>query len=555
MTGSAGPVELSAEHIEAVNRQRRVVINFDALLIDPDEYESVDAIVQDRFCFTDDPATCIDSIWWNWCEGNVVPYLSKFLPRYNVPGYKKWYAEGIDIVRIFREETHKRGLEAFYSHRMNGGDNDPQYREDRGTYLDDTSNPYQVPLKLEHPEWLIEIPWGVNRLWNLAFEGVREYILRNLREIAEDYGFDGIELDFARMCPVLPPGHGWENRQCVTALIRSLRAMTLEVERQRGRPFLLAARVPENLMGCHFDGMDVEAWARDRLVDIFTMGCRNFDVDVGAFRRITEGTQIKLYCVLDDHHSSDGYCAPPIEVLRGVLANWYRQGADGVQTFNFKHAPDPGELHWDMHQQAYREFGDPEKMHHLDTTFVVNRRGGGHGAAVIPYPEDWSTPRLSYSNSNMFGQLPAALANDGKADTLVRLFVGDDVNGEADRVSDVILRVLLNDPGTGDLPDGEKLARAMIRELTVPKRDGGPGPDNLYNRPPVKGIEAQVEVRINNILLDKPIVEEGWLVFRHVGPEILALGENLLGLRVMDRAADVAGELLVEKIELDVTYR
>ena len=63
--------------------------------------------------------------------------------------------------------------------------------------------------------------------------------------------------------------------------------MLLEVERERGRPFLLAARVPENLEGCHFDGLDVETWAREQLVDIFVMGCRSFDVDIPAFRSIT----------------------------------------------------------------------------------------------------------------------------------------------------------------------------------------------------------------------------------------------------------------------------
>ena len=31
---------------------------------------------------------------------------------------------------------------------------------------------------------------------------------------------------------------------------------------------------------------------REELLDIFVMGCRSFDVDIPAFRRITEGTHI-----------------------------------------------------------------------------------------------------------------------------------------------------------------------------------------------------------------------------------------------------------------------
>ena len=190
--------------------------------------------------------------------------------------------------------------------------------------------------------------------------------------------------------------------------------MLLDVERGRGRPFLLAARVPENLEGCHFDGMDVEKWARERLVDIFVMGSRSFDVDIPAFRRITSGTDIKLYPTIDDHHSSDGYRHPPIEVFRGVIANWWSQGADGVQTFNWHYArpetqdrlglgrwhpdmPDrfgpntePGPA-WVTHRQVYRELVSPQAIEQKDKTFVVQRRGGGHapghGGYGLPYRE------------------------------------------------------------------------------------------------------------------------------------------------------------------------
>lgn len=41
-------IELSPAHLDALQRQRRVVINFDVLLIDPAACESVDAIVKDR---------------------------------------------------------------------------------------------------------------------------------------------------------------------------------------------------------------------------------------------------------------------------------------------------------------------------------------------------------------------------------------------------------------------------------------------------------------------------------------------------------------------------
>ena len=553
MPSNSQRFELSKAHIDTINRRRRVVVNFDVLLVEPMKYESIEAIVEDRFTFIDDPDTCMDSIWWNWGEGNIVPYPSKFLPRYNEPGYQQWFAEGVDIVRIFQEETHRRGLEGFYSHRMNGADNDPQYSEEQGSFIDDVQHLNPIPLKREHPDWVFKLPWNPNGLWNFAVQEVRDYTLRNLRELAENYEFDGLELDYARSTPLLPPGRAWEHRHGLTELMRNLRAMTLEVEAQRGRPFLLAARVPENLPGCHFDGLNVEKWAREQLVDIFAVGCRSFEVDVAAFRRITDGTPIKLYCALDDHHSTDGYCAPPIEVLRGVFANWYRQGADGVQTFNFKYAPDPGELHWDMHLQAYHELGDPDKIRYLDKTFVVQRRGGGHGPQVVANPEDWSTPRWAYFNTNMLAQLPAALNNEGRADTLLTIYVGDDVNEVSERRCEIGLRLLLNDPAAAGLPAAQRLDPVLVREYIVPRRVGGPGPAPHRTEPPARGLENQIEVRINNQLLEQMRVEEGWLVYQ-VQPLQLAVGENLVGVRVDSRPPEIGQEILIEKLELQVRY-
>ena len=117
------------------------------------------------------------------------------------------------------------------------------------------------------------------------------------------------------------------------------RQMAEEVARDRGRPLLVSAKVPRNLEGCRVDGFDVETWVQEGLVDMFTLGSRSIDVDVTAYRRITEGRNIKLHPCFDDHHATDGYRYPPMEVLRGITSNWWQQGADGIMTFNWSNAP------------------------------------------------------------------------------------------------------------------------------------------------------------------------------------------------------------------------
>ena len=550
--------------------------------IDQDPFE----LARERLTYADEPNISIDSIWWNWSEGNVVPYPSKRLPTFLHPGYQRWLDDGIDIVKVFLDETHKRGIESFYAHRMNGSDGDPMFIPGVGLVHDGVikvgddlgqrGGAYTIPMKEKHPEWLFHTTWSPMGYWNFAIEEVRSFILGNIRELAERYNFDGIDLDFARGGMVFPQGEGWPNREALTTFMRDVRAMLLEIEDHRGQPFLLSARVPGDIVGCHFDGLDVETWANERIIDIFVLGCRSFEVDLQAFRSLTNETPIKLYPALDDHHSSDSYCTPPINVFRGVFSNWYRQGADGVQTFNWAHGPynhmaDPAKS-WDltvgdtwakMHGQAYRELSDPDSMKRFDKTFVIQRRGGGHGDPVVPDPETWYTPRVSYHNSNMLSQLPKQVADDPKTDTMIRLYVGDDINAEIDHVHSIVLRILLHDSANGDyvhLPksspppqsDSATIDRVVIRDWLIPEREGKQDPTYLYNSPPRKGIEDQIAVRINNVPLSPARVESGWLVFA-VNGTALALGDNLVGISHNSQNAS-GSDMVLEKLELHVEY-
>ena len=241
--------------------------------------------------------------------------------------------------------------------------------------------------------------------------------------------------------------------------------------------------------------------------------------------------------------------------MRGVTANWYQQGADGVQTFNFAHATPEGtdrllgqmylEKGWETHRQAYQEIGDAGGLKHKDKIFVVQRRGGGHGTTVIPNPEDWSTPRFMYFNTNMFGQLPTAIDNNGVVDTLLIIAVADDVAADADRLDQITLRLLLSDPEAENLPDDQRLQPVTVATIGHP--------DTFQNIPSAKGIENQIEVRVNNILLGTPTVNEGWLVFV-VQPKFLAVSDNLVGVRVIDRPAEVQHQILIEKLEIHLEY-
>ena len=487
-------VHLSGAHITAVNRPRRIYVNNDAG--SPETFGGdVKEWVYRQFDLFDEPGMQVDTIAWCFDEGNLAAYPSKVIPVLQYPKLQEWLGKGIDIVRVAVDETHKRDKEAFYVYRVNGVD------------WEDGKAWYMSPLKKEHPEWLL------GYTWNFAVPEVRAHKLAILREIAENYDFDGIDIDFSRRAPYLPLGHQWENREALTDFMRQVRLMCQEVAKKRGRPLLLAARLQETIAGCHYDGIDIETWTRENLLDIIGVGGRSIDLDIAGYRRVIGDRNIKLMPSLDGFHTTDGYRHPGIEFWRGLYGNWWHQGIDGAQTFNFHNKSTRVHAHFHGNpayatppgqQQALREIGDPKTMRFKDALYVLQRRYGHE------FGTDWG----SYWYVNAQAPLPAALLADGLP-SIQSLCVEDDVSANADRIAGVKLRILL--------------AHALPTDI--------------------------IEAKFNGILLAAPTVQEdGWRIFT-LTPQYFAVGVNLVSIRLAKRAPEAEGSVSIEKVEVPVDYK
>ncbi len=494
-------VDLSEAHIAAVNRQRRIYVNNDVGL---PEWFGVDVKewVYRRFDLFDEPGMQVDTIAWCFDEGNLASYPSKVIPVLQYAGLQKWLGEGIDIVRVAVDETHKRRKEAFYVYRLNGVD------------FEDGKAWQKSPLKKQHPEWLLR-----GFYWNFAVPEVRAHKLAILRELAENYDFDGIDIDFSRSPPVLPVGHQWENREVLTDFMRQVRRMFQEVAKKRGRPLLLAARLPATIPGCHYDGIDIETWTRENLLDIIGVGGRSLDLDIVGYRRVIGDRNIKLMPSVDDYHAPDGYRHQGIEFWRGLYGNWWRQGIDGAQTFNFFHQSDRshakfgGYLTPPGQQQALREIGDPKTMRFKDATYVIQLswwpwRDGIRGRGE--FHDVWDI----FHNRNGQSQLSTVLQADGWP-SFLSMHVGDDVNTNADRIAGVKLRIL----------------------------PSGATPTDV------------IEAKFNGILLAAPTVQgDGWRIFT-LKPQHFAVGDNLVSMRLAKRAPGAKGSVIIDKVEVPVDYK
>lgn len=514
-------IALDASHAAAVNRRRRIVMMQDAYG-DGHGLPSFSGKWEDwlayRFDLIDQSENQVDAVWWDMAALDAC-YPSKVLPPHQNANLQRFRDQGIDCLGELVRQTRRRGLEVFWNQRISEVELDGK----------------QHPLKVQHPDWTIET-WWPHGMWNLAAQGVRDLTVSVLRELVENYPLDGIQIDFARHTPVLPPGRQWELREHVTDLVRRVRLALLEVASGRGQPILLAVRVPRSVAGCRVDGFDVEAWAQQNLVDIFTIGTRTIDVDVAGFRAISAGRNIKIQPSWDDHHAMDAYQWKSTELLRGVFTNWWQQGADGLALWNWSNAR--GEVCRKMgcqpgpttHETTLLESGSIETLRFKNKIFAVGRRGG------FPWSE-------GYFSRNHDAPLPLDLTDDGSF-IQIPIRVGDRLRAHAQKTKSVSLQLIL----FGATGDDELEARFNGVGLEPIRRDDG-HKDNQILSPapqPPSGSLAQRQVNPNQQLLRLDFA---------IPPRSCHVGLNEVAVRVNRKTAgESSHQLKLEKVEIHVQY-
>lgn len=258
--------------------------------------------------------------------GNLVP---------NIPTLTKAVASGRDPLGEVMRGLRGAGKEVFITLRMN-----------------DVHNPTEEwnlpPVRRRHPDAIVgadEVKAGRAEWMSYCMDyerpEVRAYMLALIEEQVARYAdvLHGFQLDWMRF-PRHLCGKGeevWARRGALTDFVREVR----HILDRRGKRMLLSVRTPVTPEHCRNMGLDVQAWAREKLIDLLVV-CpfltTHWDIPIGAFRewmgagdgRIGSGPPI--YAGLDFHFGRQSH---HIESLRGVAASFYNNDADGVYLFNF----------------------------------------------------------------------------------------------------------------------------------------------------------------------------------------------------------------------------
>ncbi len=291
-------------------------------------------------------------------------------------------AQGTDALKIMVDFGHRHGMEVFYSMRMNDTHDAnlkvpemwPQFKEDHRGLLFGT--PEKRP---KYGAWS-----GVD----YARPEAREQQFRTIREVCQNYDVDGIELDFFRH-PILFKSHAWnrpvseQERDMMTGLLRRVRTMTEEVSMRRGRPILIAVRVPDSVGYCKAIGLDLTRWLEEDLVDLLIAG--------GYFRlspweetvALGRTYGVPVYPSLDESRvrKDTRKVRNSIEAYRGRAMNCFSAGAAGIYLFNLFNPTTP---HW-------RELGDPQRLERLDKIYFVAVRGAARARSFLADGERFAT--------------------------------------------------------------------------------------------------------------------------------------------------------------------
>ncbi len=496
---AAEPVSLSVEHTTIVNHQRRIFFQYDpaADIQRKGGFGSdMDAVMSYVFDTASQPSSQLDAICIDVSNEGVAHYRSKILPAIQHPGLIQWREQGLDYFHELISHGHRRGKEIWWGLRMNEVERGDLAVYDISTFAEMKE---RNPVKSAHPEWLIR-SWWWQGFWNYAVKEVRDYRLSIIREVAEQYDFDGVHLDFLRHTPFLPPGKQWENREHLTSFMQDVRLMLQAQAANRGRPFLLAARVPDSVEGCHTDGLDIETWAREGLVDALILGTRTIKVDVASFRKVMGKANVKLMPSFDCFHATDGYHGDQsLDLGCGVFGNYLHQGADGVGVFNGiigspEQATKLGLKQTDTRDlQVFSTIGSLATMDGKARYYPIERRGG-------------YAHKEGYGSSNNHAPLPIELRNDQTATTLTLPIWEPMKSGTAARLRLVLFQHVENDEVTAQL-NGTSLKLDLVDAQWKDPRIFSPDPQPATVTPGamVRNLAAQKLTRLEFLVTSEAL--------------------------------------------------
>ena len=527
-------------------KRRRLLFNWDGSMIHcwgraalPHSYGPLTREQFTSLVFTPIEKTAVDTVLFSFGSGNVAEYQSRVLEwpgqadRFEFPESKTWHG-GIEVdprdqylnpksladaghnpPAVIVEECHKRGLGAFVSLRMNDI-HDGQHPKGA------LPNPELPSFKRINPDWLVDdLDWWT--ALNFEHPRVRALKLEVVEEFFDRWDFDGIELDWLRHTLYFRRGTERENGRYLTQFMRAVRKSLNQKAARRGRPIEVAVRIPERVMWCKDGGFEIDKWISEDLVDMLILGQGLTELPfLSEFQELMTSRRLPIYPSLSCY--GNGYQVSPDEVVRGSAANLWRDGADGLYTFNWY-------LYGPWRKHLLNEIADPRVLGEKDKQYTLVQRFEATprlpGADYVRYNTVYNEAPVPFDLgvAERARTLRVPLADDFKTSRPKRaeLWIALDYSRPGDRLTVSIGGTVL-EPAELDVASSWQTVGYQINPL--------PG-NGMIGSPP-----------------DKPFDMRFQAIRYPVSIENLRPGHNELSLQLKKRGQGSENPLRVRRIEL-----
>ena len=419
--------------VQAARRPRRIIFNDDTHELALAEAGTPEGFLGHRI--TPLAKTQVGTVAWSVLCGqfDAPAYESKVQPIYGdaqggpvqywtrvTANVKALARGGRDPLRLVVDFAHERGMEALASVRMN---------DVHDSFMDPNA---MTIWKRTHPELMVDTTGMLPEFelyasaQDFSHEAVRQRKLEIIEEICQRYDVDGFELDYIRH-PVLFSRRlrgepcTREEIDIITSMMRQIREMTDAAADARDRPMLIAVRVPDSFILCLDNGMDLQAWLEQDLVDILIAGggYAPFSLPVEEFVRAARPQGVPVYPCVNQGTADNVSAGAFLEGVRGLASNWYRAGADGLYFWNlgtpfeFK----TGDELLEKRGWCYAcldEVGDPETLAGKDKLFCADRCAGGVFLYYAHVSSRWPLPLASKRGilrTGVIGRVPLVVGD------------------------------------------------------------------------------------------------------------------------------------------------
>lgn len=282
------------------------------------------------------------------CQGFKKPeeqeaFVDSFMPFMNL--YQDLLDAGVDWLAETTKACRQRKIFPWVSIRMNDMHGAANFE---GSF-------FNAPL-LKQPEMRLKTyAYGIHNPptrhgLNYEKQEVRDFMFAQIREVVEDYDFEGLELDWWRNPLCCEPNATPQTIAMMLDWIREIRALTQRQAKKIGRPYPLGLRIPGRLETLKSIGLDVVTLCQEGIIDFICPSGfwhTSWSMPHDSLRHQV-GERVAIYGVIEDGANSLAtldrarnltqpirYLSASPPIMQANAVSKLVLGADGIEWFNF----------------------------------------------------------------------------------------------------------------------------------------------------------------------------------------------------------------------------